>query len=350
MAHNFWLKNPGSFANINFNMPAPTGVDIYVDTDVSGGLGDGTSWANAYSTLNAAIAARAANIVNLNVYHDYHCRASSGTGDSTAIASASWASYVTSSTCKIRIIGEDAVAGKRSTASYRLIGNSTNNVYTAQNVEFTNIQFDHVGYSATCVYCYIPANSLYIFDKCIFAGDDGGTSTAMLAIGVDSTAVLVMNNCIATKNYVFLQNVAGTTHVQSCSHYSTYSTANGINVTSGTVYATNFITYLTGASANPFNGTVTAESCASYPADSVGTNYVSLSGYTLAQVYTDAANHDLHLVSGCPAIGAGYDLSGATYPITDDIDGDERSSWDIGADEYTSVASDVLKTQVIVCA
>lgn len=45
----------------------------------------------------------------------------------------------------------------------------------------------------------------------------------------------------------------------------------------------------------------------------------------------DAAGRDVHLASGATSIGAGDDLSGS---FTDDIDGDTRSSWDIGADEF----------------
>jgi hypothetical protein len=39
----------------------------------------------------------------------------------------------------------------------------------------------------------------------------------------------------------------------------------------------------------------------------------------------------LHLVSGSALRGVGTDLSGT---FTEDIDGDTRSAWDIGADEF----------------
>ena len=47
---------------------------------------------------------------------------------------------------------------------------------------------------------------------------------------------------------------------------------------------------------------------------------------------TDGAE-DFHLLSTSNLIGVGADLSGV---FTDDIDGDTRSSWDIGADEYVA--------------
>ena len=49
--------------------------------------------------------------------------------------------------------------------------------------------------------------------------------------------------------------------------------------------------------------------------------------------FVDSANDDYHLVSGSALIGAGTDLSGS---FTTDIDGDTRSSWDIGFDEFVS--------------
>lgn len=51
--------------------------------------------------------------------------------------------------------------------------------------------------------------------------------------------------------------------------------------------------------------------------------------------FNDKTGDDFHLASGdTDAIGAGTDLSGT---FTDDIDGDTRSAWDIGADEFISV-------------
>lgn len=54
-------------------------------------------------------------------------------------------------------------------------------------------------------------------------------------------------------------------------------------------------------------------------------------------LYVDAANGDLHLQPGSPAIGAGVDVG-----ISDDIDGDARplsGSFDMGADEFAATVS-----------
>jgi hypothetical protein len=50
-------------------------------------------------------------------------------------------------------------------------------------------------------------------------------------------------------------------------------------------------------------------------------------------IFVDAANNDYHLLSDAIFVGIGVDLSGT---FTDDIDGDTRSAWDLGADEYVA--------------
>jgi len=56
--------------------------------------------------------------------------------------------------------------------------------------------------------------------------------------------------------------------------------------------------------------------------------------------YEDSDNDDYHLASDdAGAKGYGTDLSSdSDYPFDDDIDGETRSAWDIGADEYSAGA------------
>jgi len=67
--------------------------------------------------------------------------------------------------------------------------------------------------------------------------------------------------------------------------------------------------------------------------DSTATGTNSITGITPGDEFTDTtpATLDIHLKSGASCRGAAVDLSGT---FTDDIDGETRDQWDIGADEY----------------
>jgi hypothetical protein len=68
-------------------------------------------------------------------------------------------------------------------------------------------------------------------------------------------------------------------------------------------------------------------------------NYTIYANMFGSVVFNDEAGDDFHLgATDTVAINKGYDTSGEAAPLnfTIDIDGDTRSTWDIGADEYVS--------------
>jgi hypothetical protein len=79
-----------------------------------------------------------------------------------------------------------------------------------------------------------------------------------------------------------------------------------------------------------------------------GNNGIDLSAYTDAQIFVDVATFDFHLAASSPAIGVGANLyADAYYAFQTDIDSTDRggsgASWDVGADEYTSVGGTRLR-------
>lgn len=97
---------------------------VYVDPDVSGGSGNGTSWANAYSSLNAAEQAEdnTGDLVARDEYIEFHCGhngASQTTADTTAVTIDGW---TTDATRYIAVLTEtaDRHSGVWSDAKYRL--------------------------------------------------------------------------------------------------------------------------------------------------------------------------------------------------------------------------------------
>jgi hypothetical protein len=102
----------------------------------------------------------------------------------------------------------------------------------------------------------------------------------------------------------------------------------GIRRDGGTFTATNC--YAQQGSGAAYNGSITKTTCAS--SDSSGSaGLQNIAASTATFVSVSAGSEDYHLAAGSALIGAATDLSGS---FTTDIDGDARSSWDIGADEY----------------
>jgi len=101
------------------------------------------------------------------------------------------------------------------------------------------------------------------------------------------------------------------------------------------------------------SGTLTDTTC--YSED--GTESTSTAAYSTSSgaYFTSitAGSEDIHLASTSSTLyDAGTDLSAdATFAFSDDIDGDTRSRWDVGADEYVSAGgatltlADLLHTQ-----
>ena len=140
-----------------------------------------------------------------------------------------------------------------------------------------------------------------------------GTSTEGIFLDVSGTTVAV-DNCVVCGFNDGIEQDAGTITVRNSAVFN---------------------------NDDDFDAVLSISYCASDDGD--GTNAVNISpGATeatdWASCFVDYPNGDFHLKAGSVCIGAGTDLSGT---FTLDIDGETRSSWDIGADEYPAAASSV---------
>lgn len=323
----------------------------YVDPDATGS-GDGTSWTDAYTSLNAWEAAEETDLVTDGDWHHVYCRSSSGTADTTAVTVDGW---TTDSThyIQIEVAEADRHDGKWDTSAYRLETNnataldvneqwtyiyglqihvartdhwyngidfgSVNNVKVAYNIiKLTGGNYIGAGiyFSATNYTVYIWNNIIY--SDSTYSHDDN--SGMALKGGTLSNSHYIYNNTVYGFNYCYKGTGTAPTLVFKNNIGQNAATADFsiADVTTGSEY------------------NISSDTTA------VGTN--SKTSTTVSFVSTTLGSEDFHLQStDTAAKDSGTDLSSdSNLSFDDDIDGDTRSgTWDIGADEYVSSGTSV---------
>lgn len=155
----------------------------------------------------------------------------------------------------------------------------------------------------------------------------------------NGSGVLKVGNCAILHSagggiQTVWDNAAPTTHIHNCSLGNVAGV--GISRSSGTVNAKNC--YVSSAGSE-YSGTVTRTTCAHASATVFSGSTASIAFDTGNFVNVTSGSSDLHLASGASSTlkTGGTDLSAdANYPFSTDIDGDTRSDWGIGADEYVA--------------
>ena len=319
-----------------------TEVTVIVDPD----NGAGTD----YTSLAAAIAGEARNLVTADEQLTIKCRCTGGTADGPATING----FTTDATRYVKV-WTDPSESYRHTGTY-----PSGNKYRIENTGLTAILTVSVanalieglaiksttsgtsGYPS-CFHVQMP-NGRITFKSC-FALGEGTTSSGNMGYNcIYSTGAIVKYiNCVATGFYKsgsnyhcgFRQNALGTFYYYNCTSFYNYI---GFKQEQGHAYAYNCIA---ARNYDDFYAWGVADHCASDDLD--GTNAVDISpGATEADdwaaCFTDYANGDFSLKSGSVCIGAGVDDPGSGL-YSDDILGNARTSpWDIGAFEYVSAA------------
>ena len=299
--------------------------------DVSFDIGGGN---NDYASLSAAVAAQFAIRPNLVSNDERLIFNMYAFNDSTAVTLSGW---TTDSTRYIMVTSPSSErhAGVFST-SKAYMSNTATTCLTV-NAAYTVVEYMQFTVSTANISGVAVSGSDVRIRNCIVRATDSNPQT-LLSL---TNACNVRNTLVydSGRHGVFIN--ADNITLQNCT--ITGSGRHGIWNLGGSsnVVLTNVLSANNGASYSDFNNdgggmTNNVSYCAS--SDATADDFGTGSGNRVSQTFTfvNAGSDDYHLAStDAGALGYGTDLSG-TFTI--DIDGETRSSWDIGADEYVAAS------------
>ena len=321
---------------------------VYVDTDVVGGNDDGSSWENAYSSLEDAIAGEARDLTSSNEICKILLRGSTNADTDDVTLSG----FTTSSTQYVWLYAdpEDRHEGTYSTSKYRM-------TYTDEycleifdeHVRVDGIQFGltvTANNSGNCIrIANVAAGCDIRISNCIFnavsmdgSGSGKGVSTA------DTDAVVDIWNCVfndflsgADDDFTGIR-VTGDFDIWNCTIYGCYY---GIEeYTTTDVDVTNCIVFECETDLYGADGDLKPTYCLSnddLTVYSVTNQVITQTDDNYAALVVDADGGDFSLTdSSSEAVGFGDDDPGGAVQDDTDIIGTARtSSWDCGAFELS---------------
>jgi hypothetical protein len=305
-----------------------------VDTD--GVTGD-------YSSLSAWEAGEQTDLVAAGNIHIVSCQATTGVADTTACTVNGWTTGA-SNYIQIQQTGAARHSGTWDSSLYRLELTDSSGLYLVEDyVRVDGLQIASLAPTANGRRVFLVAgqtngaNDIRLSNSII----KGGRNATYWQRGIDiddTDTIFKMWNCIVYEIHPTLSNNnrsislnCATADIYNNTIYEGYY---GVRKTAGTITVKNCAVC---ATTDDFNGTPdTIDYCASDDGD--GTNAQTLdSTSNYVNEFTDAVNGDFHLVSGSVCVDNGVDDPGSGL-YSDDIDGDARATWDIGADEYIAAA------------
>lgn len=318
----------------------------YIDVDVVGGEGDGSSLANAYSSLNAAEAARNADITAGNAVR-FLCHNTSG-GTDIAVRFDGWATDA-DSYIKVEAAASYRHAGVWDAAKYNMETTDDTILETREDyVRIIGIQLsiivtaDNAG-SALYVNVANVGNEIRI-SNLIIKGTGTGTGT-MYGISVsEANAIVKIWNCVvynfisasdpADTNFNGMRFSCSTADVWNC---TVNDCCEGIMKSVGTITIVNCLVF---ECADDFVGSPTMTYCASdddHTGDSATNFVITQTADDYAALVKDADGRDYGVKdASSELVGTGTDDPGGAIQDDTDIAGTARTStWDVGAFEDT---------------
>jgi len=325
---------------------------IVVDT---GGTGDYTSLANAEADEFGNTGSL--DFVTDNYQVDVEVKASGGAADTTYVG---MQAYICNASYYIKIWCSQNHGGKWNTSVYRLSRTATSTNQKALDtkanyLQLIGLQIELITstYSSNCA---LWTNSSYVtyqfYDKLIVRVDSSGGGASIYVILCNSygEGSIVQNSIFygigtaySSNSLIYfpIQNSVWYWTLKNCTIYRNSGTTDAIKQgNSGSQYCRlyNCVVYHGGSglcfdsSYGVFAGDYNCSSDGSAPGTHVLTSK-GLDDLDFENTTIDGSSEDFHIQITSCLIGEGDNLSAQ---FTDDIDGNTRSSWDIGADEYSS--------------
>lgn len=307
----------------------PTEVIRYVDPDAIG-LGDGTSRANAYTSLFNWNAAEGKNLSSVDETHRVRCLSSGGTADIPVVVDG-WAGLDATHFITIEAdVGHRASKTGYDLSKYR-VERSTSGTSIEIKENFTVVDGLQIKVSASGSYCIQSRSSVeHVAKRCWFEIIDPTSWGVRPVISLPTFVTIRVWNCIF--HGPGFQGSFGPASIYNCTFYGAGS-AIGIQTGSHTQI---FINCSVGNYANDFDlvgPNDTVDHCASDDGD--GTNPIAPNGGNWANEFKNPSVGDFTLLNTGNLKDAGL-LDPSSGLFNDDIDGNivRQTPWDIGADQY----------------
>lgn len=318
--------------------------DVWINPDVVGGLGDGSSLANAYDAIIAAEAAKNSDLVTATDQMNFRCTSTGGTADVGYLNVSGW---TMNGTYYLQVQSEDTLSTSYDTSTYRIEANNANGCVQCNSdyVRWFGIQFQNSGASARRVF-QTASDNVRIY-SCISRADNAYSSAYGFQMGGTGTSYIKNTLVYGYGTDGLTAGILADNGTLYCYNTTVADVNSNGYVAAGdaTLNIKNCVAFNIGGTDYVNTGTINADYCGWVDGDP-GTNGIDLSSEAGTDLFTDYNNNDYGTKDNSSALyGAGNDISGdANLPVTLDVIGTTRVQWDIGFNEYVASGTAYQKT------